>query len=69
MKTKNVILFLFVSFLLFSLCYLIGAFTMASFDISKWNIQQRGMVGVFGGIISLCIAGGITSMSYIENEK
>jgi hypothetical protein len=42
---------------------------MASFDISKWNIQQRGMVGVFGGIISICIAGGITSMSYIENEK
>lgn len=68
-KLKYVKLFFVVTFLLFFICYLMGAFAMASFDITTWNPQHR-MVLSFGGgsmciLFSALIVGGVIDNNII----
>lgn len=59
---KNVITFVLLFALLFGLCYLIGSFSQASFDITQWNVDDRKMLGSLGGFFSACFAAIGTGM-------
>ncbi len=41
---------------LFLICYGLGSFVEASFDLRTWEVFTRTIVGGFGGIISLIIS-------------
>lgn len=43
--------------LVFGLCYLIGAFAAADFDISTWDPTMRGFAAFFSGALSLAAVG------------
>ncbi len=47
---------IFTFLLLFLVCYCLGSFTQASFDLRTWDATTRGFVGGFGGLISLIIS-------------
>jgi len=53
---KNVITFVLLFALLFGMCYLIGSFAQASFDINNWNADDRKNIGVLGGFFCACFA-------------
>jgi hypothetical protein len=52
--------------LVFGICYLIGAFAAADFDISTWDSVMRGFTGFFAGILSFA-AMGICYADKIDN--
>lgn len=59
---KNVITFFALFTTCFLVCYLIGSFGQASFNINDWNIDDRKMVGLLGGFLSFCASAIITGM-------
>lgn len=40
----------------FGFVYLMGSFFNVSFDVSKWGIESRLAVAMFGGFISIMLA-------------
>ena len=52
---KNIITSILAGLLMFCLFYLIGAFIEVSFDISKWSIDSRIMVGAIEGVFSFIV--------------
>jgi hypothetical protein len=40
----------------FVFIYLMGSFYNVSFDISKWNVDSRFIVAMFGGFIFIMLA-------------
>ena len=52
---RNIITSILAGLLMFCLFYLIGAFIEVSFDISKWSIDCRIMVGAIGGVFSFFV--------------
>ena len=59
---KNVITFVLLFALLFGLCYLLGSFGQASFNITLWDSEDRQMIGSLGGFFSACFAAIGTGM-------
>ena len=41
---------------LLTFTYLLGSFAQADFNITNWDIADRGIVGFGGGLMSLLIA-------------
>ncbi len=53
---KKIIVGVIIMTVLFSLFYLMGAFVETSFNIALWNEMTRGVVGVFGAMVSMVLA-------------
>ena len=51
----NTITSILAGIVTFFLFYLLGAFVELSFDISKWTEAARVIVGVMGGVLSICV--------------
>lgn len=59
---KKFILATIIGIYAFALWYIIGAFYSTTFDISKWTIETREMISIFGGLTSF--VGIITSLMW-----
>lgn len=49
---KKFILATVVGIYAFALWYIIGAFYSTTFDITKWSVETRAVISMFGGITS-----------------
>lgn len=54
---------------MFTLAYLMGCFTHASFDITQWTSGARGLVGGMGGIMSILIGVAVFAASVELDES
>ena len=66
MNTKQLFRCAAVIAMMFSLCYLIGAFMSASFNIAEWSEAVRAGMGFFGGVVSIAV--GVAAAGYMENQ-
>lgn len=52
---KKLILATIAGIYAFALLYIIGAFYSTTFDISKWTLETRAVISMFGGLTSFVI--------------
>lgn len=54
---KDIISSVLFGGLVFGICYLVGAFAAADFDISTWDPTMRGFAAFLAGCLSLAAMG------------
>lgn len=64
---KKFILATILGIYAFALWYIIGSFYSTTFDISKWTIETRAVISMFGGLTSF-VSIVIYLITNIENN-
>lgn len=49
---KKFILATLIGIYAFAIWYIIGAFYSTTFDITKWSVETRAVISMFGGLTS-----------------
>ena len=65
---KRLLIAVFAMFLLFASFYMVGVFIENSFNLSRWSINSRIVVGILGCPLSIFF-GAFTYFNYDDFKK